>query len=447
MDTPVYDFVKAYGDGDALRLHMPGHKGKGFFLCDKYDITEFDGADVLYHETGILKRSEENAARLFSSKKTLYSAEGSSLCIRAMLTLIKKEAELRGRKPLIAAGRNAHKVFNTAAALLDIDVNPIYPENEASLVSAKISPSYLREFLEASDILPTAVYITSPDYIGNIADIKGLSAVCREKGVLLAVDNAHGAYLGFLPENRHPIKLGADICCDSAHKTLPVLTGGAYLHISENAPESFIENAEISMSLFSSTSPSYLILSSLDYCNKYLEENFRNELKSLIQKLNSLKSSLTDKGYAVSGDEEIKLTICTKKYGYTGLEFSEILKEKGIVCEFYDPDFVVMMFTPFVTDEELLYLENVLKAIPKREEIKTTFPILPRPEIAMSARAALFLPSETVRAENAVGRILSSPSVMCPPAVPVAVSGERISKEAVSLFKYYGIEEIRVIKE
>lgn len=80
---------------------------------------------------------------------------------------------------------------------------------------------------------PAAVYITSPDYLGNLADIGGMSDVCRKYGVLLIVDNAHGAYLHFLPKPEHPLDLGAEMCCDSAHKTLPVLTGGAYLHISQ----------------------------------------------------------------------------------------------------------------------------------------------------------------------------------------------------------------------
>lgn len=447
MNTPVYDFVKEYCEKENVRLHMPGHKGRGFFFCDKYDITEIDGADVLYHETGILKESEENASRLFSSAKTLYSAEGSSLCIRAILMLLKQEAARRGERPLIAAGRNAHKVFNTAAALIGIDIEWIYPENINSLVSADISPSYLREFLENCSILPQAVYITSPDYLGNIADIKGLSQVCREKGVLLAVDNAHGAYLHFLPESMHPIQLGADICCDSAHKTLPVITGGAYLHLSENAPATLFENAENAMSLFSTTSPSYLILASLDFCNKYLAEGFRKELELFTEKLGEIKKELVEAGFCFMGNEPLKLTVSTKKYGYTGYEFSDILREKGIECEFFDPDFIVMMFTPFITDEELLFIKKTLLEIPKRSPVTESIPSLPKPSAGMNPSEVLFLPDVAVNVREATGRILSSPSVMCPPAVPVAVCGERLTREAIECFEYYGIEKVRVIKE
>ncbi len=273
MDTPICDFVRQYAAGDSLRLHMPGHKGQPFLGVEELDITEIDGADVLYQAEGIIKRSEENAAALFGTARTVYSAEGSSLSIRAMLDLLLRYGRRMGRPPLIAAGRNAHKVFLTAAALLDLEIAWIFPEERESLVSCRISGEALDGFLSRMARKPIAVYITSPDYLGNVADIAALSAVCHRHGVLLAVDNAHGAYLRFLPADRHPSSLGPDVCCDSAHKTLPVLTGGGYLHISKNAPAALGEPVEASMALFASTSPSYLILQSLDMANRYLAED------------------------------------------------------------------------------------------------------------------------------------------------------------------------------
>ena len=102
------------------------------------------------------------------------------------------------------------------------------------------------------------MYVTSPDYLGGMQDVAALAEVCHRYGTLLAVDNAHGAYLRFLRPSRHPLDLGADLCCDSAHKTLSVLTGGAYLHIARTAPTSLAENAKEALALFGSTSPSYL---------------------------------------------------------------------------------------------------------------------------------------------------------------------------------------------
>lgn len=443
MNTPLCDFIENYINKDGIRLHVPGHKGKE----NPCDITEIDGADVLYHENGILEESQKNASRLFNTAKTLYSAEGSSLCIRAMLSLIRMYAEKTGKRPLVAATRNAHKVFMTASALSDIDVMWIYPEEKASVVSAVISPEELDKYLGSLSLLPVALYITSPDYLGNLSDIKGISEVCKKYGILLAVDNAHGAYLNFLPENLHPIHLGADICCDSAHKTLPVLTGGAYLHISEKAPSVFSRNAKKAMSLFSSTSPSYLILSSLDKVNLYLNDSIKNELKSLIHNLSEFRKRLSEAGFVFVGNEPLKITIEAKSYGYTGNELSDILRSKGIECEFADPDFLVMMFTPFNTEKEISFTRDTLLSIPAKKPIEKSYPEIPLCERVLSIREALLKPSEMVPSKDSYGRILASPSVTCPPAVPIAICGERLTKEAVLCFTYYGIEYIDVIEE
>ena len=128
METPICDFVRAYAESEAIRLHMPGHKGKNLLGLEALDITEIDGADSLYEASGIIQRSEENASRLFGCP-TFYSTEGSSQCIRAMLYLAMLHAKERGKRPLIAAGRNAHKTFLTGAALLDLDVRWLYPKN------------------------------------------------------------------------------------------------------------------------------------------------------------------------------------------------------------------------------------------------------------------------------------------------------------------------------
>ncbi len=443
MDTPVYDFIENYINNGFVRLHVPGHKGRE----NPYDITEIKGADVLYHEDGILGRSQHNASVVFGTAKTLYSAEGSSLGIRAMLALIKMYAEKTEKKPVFAAGRNAHKVFMTASALLGIDVRWIYPENNESVVSAEITPETLRNFLISCEEKPVAVYITSPDYIGNTADIRGLSAVCRENGVLLAVDNAHGAYLRFLNEDLHPITLGADMCCDSAHKTLPVLTGGAYLHISKNAPACLCDNAEKAMSLFASTSPSYLILSSLDRVNKALYEGYGDKIKAAAEKICEIKKTLSKNGYTLTGNEPLKIAVCTKEYGYKGTDFAGILRNKGIEVEFSDPDFVVMMITPENGEEELRYLEEILLSISKKSKITGEIPAIFPCEQAISVGEALFKSSEKISVNEATGRILASPSVSCPPAVPIAICGERLTENAVKCFKYYGIKEIDVIRE
>ncbi len=444
MKTPICDFAERYLERNAIRLHMPGHKGVPQLGAEPRDITEIKGADDLYHAKGIIRESEDNASLLFGSAKTVYSTEGSSLCIRAMLLLIKLFAESRGEKPLVLAARNAHKSFLSAVALLDIDVEWLFSKKD-TLLSCHFALDECEKLLKEKKI--TALYITSPDYLGNIADIERLSALCRKYGALLAVDNAHGAYLKFLPTSLHPIDLGADICCDSAHKTLPVLTGGAYLHIAKSAPPLFSSEAENALSIFASTSPSYLILQSLDYANRLLSETLPASLYHMAKAAESLRQSLSAAGYTLTGNEPMKLTISAKPYGYRGFELADYLEGQNIVCEFCDPDFVVLMLSSETTMEDISRLEKALTGLPKKRPISEKPPHIAKPLAVMPPSKAMLAVGELTPIEKAEGRILAAPSVSCPPAIPILISGEKINKDAIRCFAYYGIESCRTVKE
>ena len=426
---------------------MPGHKGKEYLGVEPFDITEIDGADVLYSPDGIILESENNATRLFGTAHTFYSTEGSTLCIKAMLGI--STANRNTERPLIVATRNSHKAFIYACALLDLDVEWIYPKANSHLCECIVTPDALEKTLAGLDRKPAAVYVTSPDYLGNILDIKGLSDVCHARGIPLLVDNAHGAYLGFLPEPMHPIALGADMCCDSAHKTLPVLTGGAYLHISKDTDESFCKIAREKLSLFASTSPSYLILQSLDMCNTYLSNGYRESLSCLCDRLARLCQSLKDKGYSASAREPAKILIDASKASFSGTSLAKFLRAQGIEIEFSDCDCVVMMFTPDNSENDIDRVERALlcfdiASADKADKTAPEFCVIP--QRAMSIREAIFAPSEKISVENTTGRICAAPTVSCPPAVPIVVSGEVISAEHIRLFEHYGIEKISVIK-
>ena len=421
---------------------MPGHKGIGG-ECERHDLTEISGADSLYEASGIIKESEDNASRLFGSY-TLYSTEGSSLAIRAMLYLAMLEAHTDGR-PTVLAARNAHKVFVSAAALLDFDVEWLIGDG-SSYLSVNPSASEVAEKLDGMATKPIAVYLTSPDYLGNTSDIEGIAKVCKARGVLLLVDNAHGAYLAFTTPSMHPIALGADMCADSAHKTLPCLTGAAYLHIANTVSESVKARAKAALALFGSTSPSYLILESLDKANAYIEDGYKEKLATFTDKLNGLRERLENVGYKTVGNEPMKLTLAPKSYGYTGYELADILTSAGIVPEFADPDFLVLMPTPEITEEELERLENVLTSLKKREKILTAAPILSLPKRRLSPREAILSDAERIAVKDAAGRVLADITVGCPPAVPIAVSGEEIDEKTVKVFEYYGIDHCTIVK-
>ena len=440
MKTPIVDFCRKYSSQNVIRAHMPGHKGVGS-NGENVDLTEINGADSLYTADGIIKESENNASSLFSCP-TFYSTEGSSQCIRAMLHLVSTYAKKTGRPLKVCAGRNVHRSFTSACALLDLEVIWHYGKDSRGILGCDYDINELKKLFE-SENKPVALYVTSPDYLGNVAPIKEISELCHDNGVLLVVDNAHGAYLKFMPTDTHPITLGADLCCDSAHKTLPVLTGGAYLHVSASAPEVFVSEAKNALALFGSTSPSYLILQSLDRCNSYLE-GLNDRLSTLVTRIDELKCRLTEQGYVLAGEEALKITVLSKFYGYRGEDFADICEKNGLYLEFADPDHAVLMLTD-ENREDLNKIAEILLSIPKREPINESMPIITPPVSAMSIREATLSPSKTVKVCDSVGMIATALTVGCPPAVPIVVSGEIITENAVKAFEYYGIKTVSVL--
>lgn len=444
MTTPLADFLRAYAASGTARLHMPGHKGRGPLGCEAWDLTEISGADSLYEAAGVIARSEENAAALFGSAATFYSTEGSSQCVKAMLFLALQNRPA-GTPPVVLAARNVHKSFVHAAALLDFEPLWLWPEEgTSSLCACPVAAEGLDRALSALDAPPAAVYITSPDYLGNMADISALAEVCRAHKTPLLADNAHGAYLRFLSPSRHPLDLGADLACDSAHKTLPVLTGGAYLHIAKTAPAAFRKNARAALALFGSTSPSYLTLASLDLCNGYLSEDYSVRLAETVRRLEALREALAANGWQIAFSDPLRLTLRAPA-GLTGLDLAERLRRGGAECEYADRDFLVLMTTPENTPEDLARVSAALGENRAPAAPAVSLP-LAKGERVLSIREALFAPQESVPAEESLGRVCGAPTVGCPPAVPIAVSGERIGPEALALFHYYGVKRVDVLK-
>lgn len=446
MDSPIADFLRAYAASDTARFHMPGHKGRGPLGCEALDITEIQGADSLYEADGIIVQSEKNAAALFGTGRTLYSTEGSSQCIRAMLHLALQNRP-KDTAPVILAARNVHKAFVYAAALLDFEPVWLWPEGENSLLRCPVSATQVAAALDAMAVPPAAVYLTSPDYLGGMADVEAIARICHSHGTVLLVDNAHGAYLRFLRPSRHPMDQGADLCCDSAHKTLPVLTGGAYLHLSPAAPQLCHAQARTALALFGSTSPSYLILQSLDAVNLALGSGYRENLARFAAEVEALKARLIEKGWLLQGDEPLKLTLRAKPRGCTGVELAQALEAENIVCEFADPDFLVLMLTPEIGSDGLDRLEAALDALPLRPAIQDEPPVFQSAARALSIREAALSPCETLPVERCLGRVLAAATVGCPPAVPILVCGERIDEHALACFRYYGIETCTVVRE
>lgn len=428
-------------------MHMPGHKGIAVLGAEPFDITEINGADNLYDAAGIIAESEQNATSVFESQATFYSTEGSSQCIRAMLYLAALHAKKAKKRPLILAARNAHKTFVTAAGLLDLQVSWLMPEAYGSYLSCPLDAAKTAE-LEKRIVqeAPVAVYLTSPDYLGGCADIQAVAKICHRLGTLLLVDNAHGAYLKFLPVSRHPLDLGADLCCDSAHKTLPALTGAAYLHLGKTAPHWMKSAAKNALALFGSTSPSYLILQSLDTVNAYICNGYAEKLRIFADRAEEYKRKMKANGFTLFGTEPLKLTVLTKAIGYTGTELANCLQSRNIVCEFADPDFLVLMLSPELGEKSLQQLSDAFLKVARRPALPSEVPPITCPQAVLSIREALFAEHERIPTAQAEGRILAGINVSCPPAVPIAVCGERLDRATVARMQYYGISFCDVVQ-
>lgn len=443
--TPIFDFLKKYDSTKALRLHMPGHKGQGALGVEGFDLTEINGADSLFEANGIIAESELNASKLFGAK-TYYSTEGSSLAIRAMLYLCLQYANKNGIKPFILAGRNAHKTFISALGLLGFDVKWLYSTSNQGYLSCNVTSTQIDKILGKLKKKPVAVYLTSPDYLGNVLDIETISRVCKKHGVLLLVDCAHGSYLRFLDKSIFPTDLGADMCCSSAHKTLPVLTGGAYLHVKEEFLSSVDTNPKTALSLFSSTSPSYLIMASLDLTNAILNDGYSQKLQNVINQVGLLKNRLKKAGYKIVGNESLKLTLSVKSYGYSGLSFAKILENNNVYCEFSDVDFLVMMFSSQTSISDIEKLEKILLSIKRLPAINSYNLRVVKPKRKMSVRKAILSNSQTLPLNECENRVVSNLNISCPPAVQIVCSGEVIDKKTIEVLSYYGIKECNVVK-
>lgn len=443
MNTPIYDFLEKYAASGTVRAHMPGHKGRppagcGFGGAFPYDITEIEGADFLYEADGIIAESEKNASDLFGTAAAFYSAGGSTLCIQAML------AAVCSRSGSFICARNAHRSVMNACVLLDLDPLWLYPEfQDGSVVSGNITAEGVEKAIERyKDKNPSCVFITSPDYLGRLAPVKEIAEVCHRHGLPLLVDNAHGAYLAFLEENLHPIANGADLCCDSAHKTLPVLTGGAYLHAGNKR---YIPDLKRCMALFGSTSPSYLIMASLDLCNRYLAEGFRGDLAKTVERAAAFREKFNF--LCMRDTEPLKITFYAYPCGLTGYGLEGQLRRGGIEPEYADETHAVLMFSASSGEEDFAKAEAVTeKLMCPRILLRPPEFELTEPKRAMSPREAFFAEKETVPIEKALGRIAADSVAVCPPCIPIAAAGEAIDENIIKILKIYSISQINVVK-
>lgn len=449
----LYEKLSEYSQSDYYGFHMPGHKrnasAMGVGLPYGIDITEIDGFDDLHHADGILKEAQERAARIYGADETRFLVNGSTVGI---LSAILGSTE-KGDRILVA--RHCHKSVYHAIYLNELRPVYLYPEFKEDIhLNTELSVSAVKTALmECPDI--RAVVIVSPTYDGVVSDIEEIAAAVHEKGIPLIVDEAHGAHFGFhsyFPENA--LSKGADIVIHSVHKTLPSLTQTALLHIKGEIADR--ERIFRYLDMLQSSSPSYVLMASIDHCIHMLEErreelfvpyaerlaNIREQLKTL-----SCLELLETEHY-----DRSKIVISTGKTGMTGKELSEILlSEYHLQMEMAAGTYVIAMTSVADTEEGFERLRDTLFEIDARLAGRTeerNFDILnrlPENEQVMSIAEALKCADEQrrvggsqhVSVQQSEGAISAEYAYLYPPGSPLIVPGERISKKAVQLIEAY----------
>jgi len=455
-NTPVYNAVKAYADESTIPFHMPGHKmGKGIpkkFLehIEKLDLTEIPGTDNLHRPEGAIKEAQELCARTFGARKTFFLVNGSTAGLHAAIAASAK----RGQRLIV--GRDCHR--SVIAGLLLAGVKPFF-----------VLPRYDSEFginmgLDAESVekalkgAPDAagVLVTRPNYYGVCSDIRAIAEVVHSYGKLLIVDEAHGAHLKFNP--RLPVcalEAGADISVQSAHKTLPAFTQGAYLHVGSERVD--VERLRYFIDIYQTTSPSYIIMAFLDIAREIMEKDGRELLDALLDVIENLSTGAAGKGIKILGkkipagfeQDRTRIVFNTASLGLSGYEAEKYLRENyNIQVEMSDPCNVVCISTVADDAESVERLFSAIEStagdistgrLPS-SKISAGMPELfmqtELPLQACDAYEVLDSKGEKVPLKKACGRISREMVVPYPPGVAVICPGEVYNDKVVELLCY-----------
>ena len=450
MNTPVFNKLKEYYEKDFSSFHTPGHKNKAESLISlmneiyKFDQTEVEGLDSLYEASGIIKESEENAAKVYDTKRSLYSTGGCTQAIKAMLKLSLPS----GGKLL--TGRIIHNSAISAMGELKIDPVFLYNKIRGSFYEALSSEQIKEALVKDKEI--KAVYLTSPDYYGIMSNIKEISKITKQYNIPLIIDCAHGSHLKFLRDDLDPINLGADMSADSLHKTLPVLTGGAVLNINN---EKYLDDAKCAMKFFGSTSPSYRLMASIDLCMAWLDKKGRKSFLLLEEKIGEIKNYAKNLGYSLPQglNDPVRLALNTDNFNVSSKLITEILHENKIEPEYVSGNNFILIPSPFNDDKDFERLKSALLKISEisskenqdqKMNIHEQYFLTPKKQLSLNE--ALFCDYEYIDVNKSTGRICLETVSVCPPGIPIIIPGEIINKEIKeNLIKSF-INKVKVLK-
>ena len=442
----LYDKLIEYNKSDYYGFHMPGHKRNekmfGTRLPYGIDITEIDGFDDLHHAETLIKDQEERAARLYKAEETHFLVNGSTVGILSAILGVTN----RGNKILVA--RNCHKSVYNAMELNGLRPIYIYPEYEKDLqINGEVSGEKIEILLnENPDI--KAVMIVSPTYDGVLSDVEKIAQIVHKRGIPLIVDEAHGAHFGFhpyFPENSN-VK-GADIVIHSVHKTLPSLTQTALIHINGEIVDR--EKVRKYLHMLQSSSPSYILMASIDRCMELLESEGDTLFELYVQRIDVLRTELQGlKHLEILQTEQFdrsKFLISVKKTGITSKKLADILLHTyHLQMEMTGGTYVLAMTALGDTKEGFERLKRALFEIDQslsdekqEDHLPVELPKLPLVCTNEEIERKKCGNEELILWKASIGRISTEYAYVYPPGIPLIVPGEQITQEAIQVLALY----------
>ncbi|EEH97626.1 MAG: aminotransferase class I/II-fold pyridoxal phosphate-dependent enzyme [Clostridium sp.] len=451
-ETPLFDALKEYVDRDTLPFHVPGHKkGVGIdkefknFIGEnpfKIDVTVFKLVDSLHHPTGPIKKAQELVADAYESHASFFSIHGTSGAIQAMILAVVNDGDK------IIVPRNVHKSVTSGIILSGAVPVFMEPEIDKKLgIAHGVTPETVEKTLKENPDAK-AVLIINPTYYGVATDIKKIADIVHSYDIPLIVDEAHGPHLAFsekLPMSA--LKAGADICAQSTHKIIGSLTQGSLLHVKSKYVDP--KRVQQILNLMQTTSPSYIIMASLDCARRQIAL----EGKDLLQKTIELCKYTRDEinkipGFYCFGEEVLgkpgsysfdptKLTISSRELGITGFELDMILADKyHIQMELSDFYNVLAVGSFGDTKEGMDRLLSALKEISndyygKKEPVQDFLDIPAIPTKILNPREAFYSDKISIPLNESIGKISGEFLLAYPPGIPVLCPGEEITQEVV----------------
>lgn len=441
LKTPIYDSLVKYANSSHASFHTPGHKGLvfegDFFDIYKYDATELSVTDELYSPCGCIAEAEDNATSLYGSFHTFYSVGGASQCVKAAL------ASFAGKK--VVFDRNIH--YSAAAAIAFYGIDAVFVYGRCNRETSLPEPPTVNDFRRVLSENPDAkaVFLTSPNYFGVSADCLAIRNLCDEYNVVFIDDNSHGSHYMFCQDVKGSVFDGhhAHVVIDSAHKTLPVMTGGALLHY--NTPVA-VSEVRRNMMTAGSTSPSFVLLASLDYGISLCFDKGFELYSEKCAVVKNIRNELKQRGFIVSDGCNIDPLRLSVYFGESCEGIRHILEKNGIYAEMQSNGFLVFIITPFNSRFDIDRLCHILfeqSPVSTVKDFDSSFCI---PERVLSVREAFFAEKETVATVCSVGRISAEMvSLHKPPCIPLCLPGEKMSEELSSFLMKNGYDTIEVV--